>query len=68
MTIRCTNSEPGTFNHECGKPASWAGTRKSGHVQHFCSACKVEGWERHGVVAWQQTTFTAALAGRWETR
>lgn len=49
---RCTNAEPGTFNHECGRPATWAGTRRSGHVQNFCDRCRAEGWERHGVVEW----------------
>ena len=54
MSKRCENSEPGTFNHECGKLAIWAGTRNSGHVQFFCDRCKETGWERAGVVQWRQ--------------
>ena len=51
--IRCSNSEPGTFNHECGKPAKWAGTHPSGHVQHFCDKCRADGWEAKPVIAWE---------------
>ncbi len=52
--VHCTNAEPGTFNHECGKPAVWAGTHKSGHVQNFCAACKVSGYEARGIQSWQK--------------
>jgi len=45
---KCTNAEPGTFNHECGKPAQWAGTAPSGFVAYFCDQCKEHGHERHG--------------------
>ena len=31
----CHNSEPGTFNHECEKPASWLGTTRSGFHHRF---------------------------------
>jgi hypothetical protein len=52
--IRCTNADPGNFNHECGKAAQWAGARDTGSVQHFCSTCREYGWERHGVVRWSK--------------
>jgi hypothetical protein len=45
---KCTNSQTGTFNHECGKPATWTGTHPTGHVQNFCDDCKAHGNERHG--------------------
>jgi hypothetical protein len=45
---RCTNAEPGTFNHECGKPAVWIGTNTAGHEQQFCDDCKARGWEAAG--------------------
>jgi long-chain acyl-CoA synthetase len=27
---KCHNAEPGTFNHECGKPAVWIGIKPNG--------------------------------------
>lgn len=60
MTARCTNSEPGTFNHECGKPAIWAGTHPGGHVQNFCEACKASGYEARPVVSWRKIEPTKA--------
>ena len=35
---RCTNSEPGTYNHECGQPAAWIGTHHNGSRQAFCES------------------------------
>lgn len=52
--ILCSNSELGWMNGQCGRPASWAGTHKSGHVQHFCDRCKGDGYEAAGVVTWKQ--------------
>ena len=55
---QCQNSEPGTFNHECGKPATWVGTRSSkltlDEVFHasFCDDCKQHGWEARGITSW----------------
>lgn len=51
---KCTNSEPGTFNHECGKPATWLGTHRSGHVQAFCDRCKADGYEARPVKQWER--------------
>lgn len=42
----CHNAEPGTFNHECGKPATWIGIAASGFRSGFCNDCKEHGWER----------------------
>ncbi len=50
---RCTNAEPGTFNHECGKPATWVGTHPNGHEQAFCQACKSDGHEAKRCTAWR---------------
>lgn len=49
---RCTNSNPGTFNHECGRPASFRGTHANGHNQWFCSYCRKEGFEAKGIKIW----------------
>lgn len=48
----CHNAEPGTFNHECGKPATWLGTTAGGFTMGFCDACKREGWEASSCVSW----------------
>jgi hypothetical protein len=50
---KCSNANIGTYGHECGKPAMWAGTHKSGHVQFFCLRCRAEGDEARGVIKWQ---------------
>lgn len=63
--MRCTNSEPGTFGHECGKAATWKGTRQgSGHIglgiapgpvtSFYCSECKAEGFEAARVTQWER--------------
>jgi hypothetical protein len=54
MDGKCHNAEPGTFNHECGKPATWLGTKASGFASGFCDDCKVHGAERHGFTTWQR--------------
>lgn len=50
---RCHNAQSGTFGHECGKPATWIGTKASGFRSGFCDHCKEHGDERHGFVAWE---------------
>jgi hypothetical protein len=47
-SARCINSEPGTFNHECGKRAAWIGTNGNGHRACFCDDCKERGHEARG--------------------
>ena len=49
---RCHNAEPGTYGHECGKPAVWIGTARSGFRSGFCEACKRDGWEARGMAQW----------------
>lgn len=49
----CTNSQPGSFNAECGKRAVWIGTHESGHRQRFCERCKTHGAERMTVKRWE---------------
>jgi len=49
---KCHNAEPGTYGHECGKPAVWIGTDANGFASGFCDDCKRNGWERHGMVSW----------------
>ncbi len=46
----CSNANRGTFGHECGKPATWLGTRPDGFQSGRCDRCKVEGDERFGFV------------------
>jgi hypothetical protein len=56
---KCGNSEPGSFGHECGKPAVWIGTKPSQSVVGsnfhgaFCAKCKREGWDAKGVKTWE---------------
>lgn len=45
---RCHNAEPGTYGHECGKPATWVGTSEyQGTIYRlgFCDHCKRHGYE-----------------------
>jgi hypothetical protein len=50
---KCHNAEAGTFNHECGKPAAWIGTKANGFASGFCDDCKQHGREARGVVEWK---------------
>lgn len=51
---KCTNAEPGTFNHECGRPAVWMGTKANGFRSGFCEECKHEGTEARSVSTWDR--------------
>ena len=42
----CSNAEPGTYNHTCGKPATWIGTMPSGWRSGFCADCKARAPQR----------------------
>jgi hypothetical protein len=53
----CHNSEPGTFNHECGKPAVWIGTSARGFRCGFCDDCKLHGFEASGHT-WERIELT----------
>ena len=48
----CTNVEPGTYNHECGKPAKWVGQKESGFMACFCDDCKAHGYEAKQMKKW----------------
>lgn len=50
----CHNVEPGTFNHECGKPATWLGTKPNGFQCGFCDHCKRNGYEAQVYTDWVQ--------------
>lgn len=52
----CHNAEPGTFNHECGRPAEWIGTKANGFRSGFCVACRARGSEARNVVRWEPAT------------
>lgn len=45
---KCHNAEPGTYGHECGKPATWLGTDGNGFTSGFCDDCKQYGYEAKG--------------------
>lgn len=49
----CHDSEPGTFNHECGRPAKWLGVTAAGFWSGYCDHCKQHGHEAKRVVRWQ---------------
>jgi hypothetical protein len=49
---RCHNAQPGTYGHECGKPAEWLGTKASGFQSGFCPKCKEHGYEARQFVRW----------------
>ena len=50
---KCHNAEPGTYNHECGKPAAWIGTNRNGFSSGFCDNCRRNGYEARTVVEWR---------------
>lgn len=56
----CVNAEPGTFNHECGKPADWIGSRPArlhrGETFRscFCDFHKHNGAEARGINEWNR--------------
>lgn len=51
---KCHNAEPGTYGHECGKPAVWIGTDAKGFSSGFCDDCKLNGYERHQFTSWRR--------------
>jgi hypothetical protein len=55
----CHNANRGTYGHECGKPATWLGTKASGFKSGFCSACKADGDEARECVAWEARDLDA---------
>ena len=53
MNHKCTNAEPGTYGHECNKPAQWQGTNRAGFTAHFCDECKRTGHEARIFSQWK---------------
>lgn len=51
---KCHNAEPGTYGHECGKPATWLGVKTNGFASGFCDHCKEHGWEAKPFTKWTQ--------------
>ena len=49
---RCQNAEPGTYSHECSKPAQWTATNAQGHRAGFCDQCKQHGHEARTYSQW----------------
>lgn len=50
---RCINAEPGTFGHECGRPAAFIGTKAATGAQAcFCASCKEHGHDARGREDW----------------
>ena len=50
---KCHNANRGTFNQECGKPAAFIGTTKTGFQSGFCAFCKDHGDERFAIETWE---------------
>ena len=49
---RCHNANFGTYGHECGKPATWLGTKPTGFQSGFCDRCKQDGDEARFMAQW----------------
>ena len=57
--FKCSYAYPGTYGHECGKPATLSGWRASAHTAngiyfaHRCAECsKARGVDNRGIGAW----------------
>ena len=60
----CHNAEPGTYGHECGKPAAWLGTTPGGFRSGFCDECKRNGYEARGMKDWTELAVTTRYRPR----
>lgn len=66
---KCHNAEPGTYGHECGKPAEWVGTAPSTmhpgatYASGYCDRCKRNGWEARNVASWARVASLATVEG-----
>jgi hypothetical protein len=56
---KCHNAQPGTYGHECGKPALWIGTNSNGFSSGFCDACAKHGYEARGCTFQLVSTYRA---------
>jgi hypothetical protein len=52
-SARCINAQPGTYGHECGKPATWIGAMETGWQACYCVGCKAHGFEARAVKDWR---------------
>lgn len=57
----CHNANSGSYGHECGRPADWLGTSRTGFVSGYCDHCKQFGTEARGVVTWVRIADNAAV-------
>jgi hypothetical protein len=63
---KCHNSEPGTFGHECGKPAVWIGKLYNANFRSgFCQNCRDHGAEAAQFGEWVSVGAKAASNG-WD--
>jgi len=56
-TARCVNAEPGTYGHECGKPAAKIGSRPHEMGRFFacyCNDCAEHGSEAVKCTEWHE--------------
>ena len=61
----CHNAQPGTFGHECGKPAKWVGTKENGFQCGFCNDCKETGHEARQYGNWTAFERVKNTPGPW---
>ena len=59
---RCHNAQPGTFGHECGKPATWLAKMPGGFTTGFCDNCRTHGYEARGMEDWRRIAPKLARA------
>lgn len=50
---KCHNAEPGTYGHECSKPAQWLGIKPNGYRSGFCDHCRRHGYEAKDYTDWR---------------
>jgi hypothetical protein len=52
----CHNANVGTFNHECGKPATWVGVWRTNlsFGSGFCDHCMEHGDEAVNFTNWRR--------------
>lgn len=60
---KCHNAQRGTFNHECGAPATWIGTNGNAFASGFCDWCKEHGDDRHGLRWERRADWEYRLSG-----
>jgi hypothetical protein len=60
IDAKCGYAHPGTYGHECGRPALFAGARPSDKTANGvfyaarCAECKdLTGPDNHGITRWE---------------